>query len=82
MTFHVLMHAYDAADSHSSLAAPSNPLLEKYTEQWTTVQETPSDFNTWTALISTTEKLVSNSLVHGTLLQRLPCVLVQHLYIQ
>ncbi len=39
-------------------AAPPNPLMDAYNEQWTTVQESPSDFNTWTALIATTEKLV------------------------
>jgi hypothetical protein len=35
-------------------------MLDKYLEQWGTVQEAPSDFNTWTALISTAEKLVGD----------------------
>ncbi len=29
------------------------------TEQWKKVHEAPSDFNAWTALITTAEKLVS-----------------------
>ena len=45
--------------SCASLAALSNPMLDRYTAQWKAVTETPSDFNTWTALISTAEKLVS-----------------------
>lgn len=38
---------------------PPNPELDKYNMEWHIVQENPSDFVTWTALLSTAEKLVS-----------------------
>lgn len=38
---------------------PPNPELDKYNMEWHMVQENPSDFATWTALLSTAEKLVS-----------------------
>lgn len=37
----------------------ANPLLDKYSEYWKGVRENPSDFLTWTYLLSTVEKLVS-----------------------
>lgn len=36
----------------------ANPLLDKYNEYWKGVRENPSDFLTWTYLLSTVEKLV------------------------
>ena len=36
----------------------SNPLLAKYLELQGIVKEDPGDFNTWTQLISTADKLV------------------------
>ena len=43
----------------SSPAAPHNPELDHYNQQWSTVQSDPSDFNTWTQLLTTSERLVS-----------------------
>eukprot|EP01026_Neomeris_dumetosa_P035159 TRINITY_DN28134_c0_g1_i1.p1 TRINITY_DN28134_c0_g1~~TRINITY_DN28134_c0_g1_i1.p1 ORF type:complete len:705 (-),score=112.05 TRINITY_DN28134_c0_g1_i1:374-2488(-) len=34
-----------------------NPWLERYVEQWKTVQEDPEDFTTWTNLLTTAEKM-------------------------
>lgn len=39
-------------------AEPANPLLERCQELFKAVTEKPDDFNTWTSLISTAEKLV------------------------
>jgi hypothetical protein len=43
-------------------AEPANPLLERYQELLKAVTEKPEDFNTWTSLISTAEKLVGLSI--------------------
>lgn len=43
------------------LPLPPNPELDKYNMEWHMVQENPTDFVTWTALLSTAEKLVSHA---------------------
>eukprot|EP00877_Chromochloris_zofingiensis_P003202 jgi/Chrzof1/12883/Cz07g10240.t1 len=60
-------HAGSTADMQQAAAAPdaltdtpaiaANPLEDKYNEHWSVVQEKPQDFNTWTALLSTADKL-------------------------
>lgn len=42
----------------SMSAEPANPLLEKFNELTTAVEEKPEDFSSWTSLLSTAEKLV------------------------
>ncbi|KAF5840473.1 hypothetical protein DUNSADRAFT_16564 [Dunaliella salina] len=38
-------------------APPPNPMVDRYNDQWTAVQNNPSDFAAWTTLIGVSEKL-------------------------
>jgi hypothetical protein len=48
----------NAEQAAQEAAAPPNPLLDKYNQDWKVVQERPQDFQAWTTLITSAEKLV------------------------
>lgn len=39
-------------------AAPADPMLEKYNQQYAAAKDKPEDFTGWTSLLSTADKLV------------------------
>ncbi|KAG2435879.1 hypothetical protein HXX76_007074 [Chlamydomonas incerta] len=47
----------EAQTAPPAAAAPPNPDLEAYNQKWTTVQNDPQDFNTFTALLGIADRL-------------------------
>lgn len=54
----------EMADPPLEPLEPINPQLDKYNSDWKAVQDAPYDFNAWTTLITSAEKLVRACSLH------------------
>ena len=64
---------YKHTNMSTPAAAPENPLQGKYNQLWGVVKEKPEDFNTWSTLLSTVDKLVSKHAVAVARVRRFVC---------